>query len=140
MCTVHCGIFSSLTATWYIQEIGVIKKCKKDVHKRQFKICTLQFQAILITYFKILQILQMISDFLKFRNLKYGFCNKPFRKDEPLTSWTLLQHICPHFCAWLLLYPAITPKSEDKYVVKVINWSEVHLSEMTCWKIHALVL
>ena len=26
---------------------------------------------------------------------------------------------------------AITPKSEDKYVVKVVNWSEFHLSEMT---------
>ena len=36
-------------------------------------------------------------------DLKYGFCNKSFRKDEPLTSWTLLQHInCPHFWAWLL--------------------------------------
>ena len=23
------------------------------------------------------------------------------------------------------------PKSEDKYVVKVFNWSDVHLSEMT---------
>ena len=32
-----------------------------------------------------------------------------------------------------------TPKSEDKYVVKVFNWSEVHLSEMTCYKIHTLV-
>ena len=63
--------------------------------------------------------------------LNYGFCNKSFRKDEPLTSWTLLQHICSHFWAWLLLYSAITPKSEDKYVVKVFNWSEVHLSEMT---------
>ena len=63
--------------------------------------------------------------------LKYGFCNKSFRKDEPLTSWTLLQHICPHFWAWLLLYSEITPKSEDKYVVKVFNWSDVHLSEMT---------
>ena len=31
----------------------------------------------------------------------------------------------------LLLYSAITPKSEDKYVVKVFNWSEFHLSEMT---------
>ena len=27
---------------------------------------------------------------------KYGFCNKSFWKDEPLISWTLLQHICPH--------------------------------------------
>ena len=26
---------------------------------------------------------------------------------------------------------AITPKNEDKYVVKVFNWSEFHLSEMT---------
>ena len=72
--------------------------------------------------------------------LKYGFCNKSFRKDETLTSWTLLRHICPHFLAWLLFYSAITPKSEDKYVVKVFNWSEVHLSEITCYKIHTLVV
>ena len=32
---------------------------------------------------------------------------------------------------------AITPKSEDKYVLKVFNWSEVPLSEMT-YKIHTL--
>ena len=70
--------------------------------------------------------------------LKYGFCNKSFRKDEPLTSWTLLQQICPHFWAWLLNTIVITPKSEDKYVVKVFNWSEVHLSKMTCYKIHTL--
>ena len=50
------------------------------------------------------------------------------RKDETLTSWTLL-----------LLYSAITPKSEDKYVVKVFNSSEFHLSEMTCYKIHTLI-
>ena len=75
---------------------------------------------------------------LKHVVLKYGFCNKSFRKDEPLTSWTLLQHICPHFWAWLLNTIAITPKSENKYVVKVFNWSEVHLSEMTCYKIHTL--
>ena len=62
--------------------------------------------------------------------LKYGFCNKSFRKDETLTSWTLLQHICPHFWAWLLLYSAITPKSEDKYVVKVFNSTEFHFSEV----------
>ena len=66
------------------------------------------------------------------------FVTSHFGKDEPLTSWTLLQHICPHFWAWLLLYSAIMPKSEDKYVVKVFNWSEVHLSEMTCYKIHTL--
>ena len=35
---------------------------------------------------------------------------------------------------------AITPKSEDKYVVKVFNCqrSEVHLSEMNYYKIHTL--
>ena len=69
---------------------------------------------------------------------KYGFCYKSFQKDEPLTSWTLFQHICPHFWVGLLLYPANPPISEDKYVEKVFNWSEVHLSEMTCYKIHTL--
>ena len=59
------------------------------------------------------------------------FVTKSFRKDETLTSWTLSQHICPHFWAWLLNTIAITPKSEDKYVVKVFNSSEFHLSEMT---------
>ena len=34
---------------------------------------------------------------------------------------------------------AITPKSEDKYVVKVFNWPEVKLSEMTGYKIYTLV-
>ena len=59
------------------------------------------------------------------------FLTKSFRKDETLTSWPLLQHICPDFLTWLLNTIAITPKSEDKYVVKVVNWSEFHLSEMT---------
>ena len=27
---------------------------------------------------------------------------------------------------------------DDKYVEKVFNWSEFHLSEMTCYKIHTL--
>ena len=40
------------------------------------------------------------------------FLTKSFRKDETL-------------------YSAITSKSEDKYVVKVVKWSEFHLSEMT---------
>ena len=38
------------------------------------------------------------------------------------------EHICHHFWVGLLLHP---PK-------KVFNWSEVHLSEMTCYKIHTL--
>ena len=28
--------------------------------------------------------------------LKYGFCNKSFRKDETLTSWTLVEHFFQH--------------------------------------------
>ena len=36
-------------------------------------------------------------------------------------------------------HPANRPKSEDKYVEKVFNWSEVHLSEMTFYKIHTLM-
>ena len=35
---------------------------------------------------------------------------------------------------------AITPKSEDKYVVKMFNWSEVYLFEMTCYKVHTLAI
>ena len=53
------------------------------------------------------------------------------RKNETLTGWTLLQHICLHFWAWLLNTIAITPKSEDKYVLKVFNPSEFHFSEVT---------
>ena len=39
----------------------------------------------------------------------------------------------------LLLHPANPPKSDDKYVEKVLICSEVHLSELTCYKIHSLV-
>ena len=39
------------------------------------------------------------------------------RKNDTLTGWTLLD-IYLHFWTWLLLYSAITPKSEDKYVQK----------------------
>ena len=38
---------------------------------------------------------------------------------------------CLHFWAWLLNTIAITPKSEDKYVVTVFNPSEFHFSEVT---------
>ena len=62
--------------------------------------------------------------------LKYQFWKKSLRKNATLSSWTLFQHICPHFWAWLLLYSAITPKSEDKYVVKVLNSTELHFSEV----------
>ena len=38
--------------------------------------------------------------------LKCGFCNKSFRKDEPLTSWTPFQHIGHHLWVGLLLVTA----------------------------------
>ena len=62
--------------------------------------------------------------------LKYQFWKKSLWKNATLSSWTLFQHICLHFWVWLLLYSAITPKSEDKYVVKVLNSTELHFSEV----------
>ena len=85
--------------------------------------------------------------------LKYGFCNKSFRKDEPLTSWTLFStylsskldspspmvdyrriESTPVF--WLEENLILT----TNMLKKVFNWSEVHLSEMTCYKIHTLTI
>ena len=66
---------------------------------------------------------------------QYGFCNKTFKKDEPLWPVKYFYNIF----VLTELYSAITLKSEHKCVVKVFNWSEVHLSEMTCYKIHTLV-
>ena len=36
--------------------------------------------------------------------LKYQFWKKSLRKNATLSSWTLFQHICPHFWVWLLLW------------------------------------
>ena len=66
------------------------------------------------------------------------FVTKSFRKDETLTSWTLLKHICPLFWVWLLLYSTITPKSEDKYVEKVFNSIKLHFSKVPSFKIGTL--
>ena len=49
------------------------------------------------------------------------------------------QHFCPHFWVGLLGAIANPPKGEDKHVEKVFNWSEVHLYEMTCYKIHTSI-
>ena len=49
------------------------------------------------------------------------------------------QHICHHFWVGLLGAIANPPKSDDKYVEKVFNWSKVHLSKTTCYKIHTLL-
>jgi hypothetical protein len=42
----------------------------------------------------------------------------------------------------LLLAPPVLESHLNtplKYVEKVFNWSEAHLSEMTCYKIHTLI-
>ena len=53
------------------------------------------------------------------------------QENETLAGWTLLYIFCLYFWAWLLNKIAITPKSEDKYVVKVFNPTEFHFSEVT---------
>ena len=49
--------------------------------------------------------------------LKYGFCKKSLRKNESLTSWTLLDHF---------------------FSRSVFNCSEFHFSKVTSYKIHTL--
>ena len=69
--------------------------------------------------------------------LKYGFCNKSFRKDEPLTSLTLFSTYLSSKLDSTLCNQSIgegESNFDDKYVEKVFNWSEVHLSEMTVTK------
>ena len=48
--------------------------------------------------------------------------------------------LLPYFTPPIFYAIANPPKSEDKYVEKVFNWSKVHLSEMTCYKIHTLAV
>ena len=75
--------------------------------------------------------------FFCFKSLKNGFCKKSLRKDEPLTSWTL-------FWAYLssLVGGCNSKQTHQKVMTnmlkKVFNWSEVHLFEVTFYKIHTL--
>ena len=64
--------------------------------------------------------------------LKYGFHKKYFRKNEPLTSWTLFS---PVFSRSVL----IQCWSGKKRGKKVFNWSEVHFFGSTSYEIHILV-
>ena len=50
--------------------------------------------------------------------LKYQFCKNVTSEKWNSDGLNTFGHICLHFWAWLLLYSAITPKSEDKYVQK----------------------
>ena len=54
--------------------------------------------------------------------LKYRFCKKSLRKDEPLTSSTLFFSLCDFGVPLVLQVPQSEEKSD--------NWSEVHLSEL----------
>ena len=71
-----------------------------------------------------------------------------FRKDEPLTSWTLFSTYLsskldsPLINNWRGLNSSLTKTLERENLIltinmlkKVFNWSEFHLSEMACYKI-----
>ena len=64
--------------------------------------------------------------------LKYGFYKKYFRKNEPLTSWTLFS---PVFFQISTESALIWKKQGEK----VFNWSEVHFFGSTSYEIHTLV-
>ena len=54
--------------------------------------------------------------------------------------WKFLDHFCHHFWVGLLLLCCCThPKVMKNTLKKVFNWSEVHLSEVTSYKIHTLI-
>ena len=63
--------------------------------------------------------------------LKYGFHKKYFRKNEPLTSWTLFSPV---------FFQISTDQhwSGKKRGEKVFNWSEVHFFGSTSYEIHIL--
>ena len=75
--------------------------------------------------------------------LKYGFCKKSLRKDEPLTSWTLFWAYLSSLLGGCNSKPTGgNSKPTQKWwricSKKVFNRSEVHLSEVTSYKIHTL--
>ena len=51
--------------------------------------------------------------------------------EKDTEKWAAGKILGPSYFEATLLYSVITPKSEEKYAVKVFNWSEFHLSEMT---------
>ena len=66
--------------------------------------------------------------------LRYQFWKKSLRKNATVELNTFTIYLSSH-----LLYSAITPKSEDKYVEKVFNLTELHFSEVTSFKIGTLI-
>ena len=64
--------------------------------------------------------------------LKYGFYKKSLQKNEPLTSWTSLLGGCNSN------QQQTQPKVMTNMLKKVFNWWEVHLSEVTSYKILTL--
>ena len=62
---------------------------------------------------------------LLLRLLNYGFCKKSLLKDATLKSWTQ-KGTCSTYSRYLFA------------VKKVFNFSELHLSEVTSYKIHIL--
>ena len=120
--------------------------CKPVAYKIETKIIT---KVGILSQQKIFYLQQWTKRSLKMKpkkksklQLKYDFVTSYFQKDEPLISWTLLQHyFVVTFGRDCYCMQQSRPKVRtDTYVVKVINWSEIHLSEMTSYKIHTLVI
>jgi hypothetical protein len=80
--------------------------------------------------------LTAISILFLFNNLVLSF---NFGKMNPWPVEDFFDHICHHFWLGLLLHLLHSPKSDDKYAQKELNWSEVHLSDVTSYKIYTLV-
>ena len=47
--------------------------------------------------------------------LKYGFCNKSFRKDEPLTSWTLFSTYLSSLLGGFVIAPKVIYTKHSKH-------------------------
>ena len=60
-------------------------------------------------------------------SLKYGFCNKSFQKDEPLTSWTLFS---THLSSLLVGFAGCNSKPNQK-------WWQIHMLEKVFFKIYS---
>ena len=77
-------------------------------------------------------------------SLKYGFCKKSLRKKETLNSCTFYLHkkvpVLMNHNIWKKLYVMIHYCRYLFVKMKVFNYSELHFSEVTSYKIHTLVV
>jgi hypothetical protein len=72
--------------------------------------------------------------------LKYQFWKTSTSEKWNSVELNTFGHICPHQWAWLLLYSAITPIGEDKYVQKCSTRQSFIFPKFTSFKIGTLVI